>query len=151
MKVAGGVPWHWEVVNADAGKEGLYHDPSLGVWWALATGGDHHDPLFFQASHIEQKFGAIHMLVQLRYSFTGLPTVAVASGRIDSERDNDRRGLALSALEQLDRVGLPIPLAELRRLLDGFVADVVMCSQSGQEARTGPQGLEVGVLDRERW
>lgn len=115
--------WTWSCMNHEAGPERLYHDPTIGAWWALAQDGAE-GPMFFQATNIDHSFGKTMMLVQMRYSSTHLPSIALAHGRIDIDRDSERRGLALSALEQLERIGVRIPLAEVRHLLDEFVFDV---------------------------
>jgi len=126
--------WRWACVSDD-GAERLGFDHEARAWWAMADRLP--DTLYFQADRPERTFGKLQMRVQIRLSNAG-HLAHLADTRLDVERDVERRGLALSALEQLQRLDVPIALAELRALLDAFIADVAELLRAPVPNEMGP-------------
>jgi hypothetical protein len=114
--------WHWTPIEDFMG---LVIDEPAGEWFACADGGEH-GTLNFTASHVERKFGRLYLSVQIRWHLQMIFTQTLADGRIDVDRDGERRGLTISAHEQLRRLDVPITLAELRALLDAFIHDALL-------------------------
>lgn len=141
--------WRW---NAKPYPEGgglatLFYDEEYHTWWSLADGGPGSGTLFFAASRPEHRYGHVQLHVEMRWDLSIKVWAPLASGRIDVDRDGERRGLAMSAHEQARRLGVDITLAELRALLDAFIADVLstplpaggdLASQYGNRPGTVP-------------
>lgn len=133
------------------GEWTLYVNPETGIghifeaqedgsgWCALLQHPRSLDMIYVEATGPEQRYASQFLNLVVEWDGFRTQHQRLAGGRIDVTRDNERRGLAMSAHEQARRLEIPISLSEMRLLVDYFCQKVAaLAFGAGREAALPP-------------